>query len=277
MGTVFRAWQDELARPVAVKTLRPEICRDLRLRALFVQEAQILARLDHPGLVPVHASGETEAGPYYVMRLVEGTSIDQHLAGRPHSEIAAVFRSVADALAKAHAEGVLHRDVKPANVVVEASGRPVLVDFGLATRVAGGGAREAPDEIAGTPDYLAPELLDGAPPSAASDVYALGATLYTLLTGRVPFPGTDLAQKLRAIRADDPPLPRTLRPEVPKALQAICLKAMERAPADRYASAAELARDLERFGRGDLVQALPVRTRSMLRRKIELHLAQIGE
>jgi len=116
-------------------------------------------------------------------------------------------------------------------------------------------------------------LLAGASASVAADVYALGASLYTVLAGRVPFPAAELGAKLRAIREDDPPLPRALRPEVPKALQAICLKAMERAPADRYASAAELAADLERFAKGDVVQALPVRSRQLLRRKIDLHLA----
>lgn len=269
MGTVFRARQDELGRVVAVKLMRPELASDPRLRAQFTREAHVLAQLDHPGIVPVFAAGESAAGPYYVMRLVEGVAVDRFLAGRSPQEIAAVFRDVARALARVHEKGVLHRDVKAANILVERDGRAVLVDFGLATPV-GAGA----EELAGTPDTLAPELLAGASASFASDVYALGATLYTVLTGRVPFPADDLGEKLRAIREDDPPLPRVLRPEIPAALQAICLVAMERRPENRYASAAELARDLERFTAGDVVKVYPVRTRELLLRKMEPHFAE---
>ncbi|MEW6073315.1 MAG: serine/threonine-protein kinase [Planctomycetota bacterium] len=277
MGTVFRAWQDDLGRPVAVKTLRAEVAADPRSRELFAREAHILARLDHPGIVPVHYAGENADGPYYVMRLVAGESVTRHLAGQPAAAIAAVFRETAAALAMAHREEVLHRDVKPDNILVEPPGRPVLVDFGLSTRAGPGDAGADRAELVGTPDFLAPELLEGAGYSPASDIYALGATLYTVLTGRVPFPGADLGEKLRAIREEDPPLPRTLRPAVPKPLQAICLKAMERSPADRYASAAELARDLERFLAGDVVQAWPERSRSMLRRKLEGHIADLAD
>jgi serine/threonine-protein kinase len=277
MGSVYRAWQDELARPVAVKTLRADLRVTAQLRELFQREAHILARLDHPGIVPVHDAGETECGPYYVMRLVEGVSVDRALAGKPAAEVAEVFRRIAEALATAHRAGVLHRDLKPANVLVEPPGRAVLVDFGLSTRMLPGEVQGAGEELVGTPDYLAPELLAGQSYSPASDIYALGATLYTTLTGQVPFPASELSLKLRAIREDDPPLPRTLRADVPKPLQAICLKAMERAPADRYASADELARDLGRFEKGDVVQALPVRSRSLLRRKIELQLAEHGD
>ncbi|MBI5852596.1 MAG: serine/threonine protein kinase [Planctomycetes bacterium] len=277
MGSVFRAWQDELSRPVAVKTLRAGKEGDADLRARFVREAHILARLDHPGIVPVYAAGETDRGPYYVMRLVDGVSVDRFLAGAQGLQVARVFLSIATALDLAHREGVLHRDLKPANILVEADGRAVLVDFGLATRLGAARAGNGDRELAGTPDFLAPELFAGEPASIASDVYALGATLYCALTGRVPFPADDLAAKLRAIREDDPPPPRALRSAVPKALQAICLKAMERRPEDRYASAAELARDLERFASGDVVLAFPVRSRSLLRRKIERHLADHAE
>jgi len=278
MGSVYAAWQDELGRRVAVKTLRAEL-RDeapqktpqkARLAEQFVREARILASLDHPGIVAVHEAGRTELGPYYVMRFVHGQTIERSLDGRPPREVAQVFADVARALATAHRAGVLHRDIKPANVLVEAGGRAVLVDFGLATRT---GATGAEDGLVGTLDYVAPELLEGASASMASDVYALGVTLYTTLTGRVPFPAAEVDEKLRSILEDDPLPPRALRVNVPRALQAICLKAMERAPGDRYASANDMARDLARFVAGDVVQAFPVRTRSLLRRKIQLHLA----
>lgn len=277
MGTVFSAWQDDLDRPVAVKVLRADLAADPKLREQFAREAHILARLDHSGIVPVHSAGEAACGPFYVMRLVEGTSVDRFLAKADAFEIARVFRAVAEALALAHAQGVLHRDVKPANVLVEPGGRPVLVDFGLSVRAGPGQATPPEESLVGTIDYLAPEILGGASYSTASDVYALGATLYVVLTGRVPFPEKDLAAKLRSIREGDPQLPRTLRPDLPNPLQAICLKALERSPKDRYASARDLARDLERFVRGDVVAVLPVRSRSLLRRKIDLHLADVAD
>lgn len=277
MSFVFRAWQDDLGREVAVKMPRPETSADPRLVEQFEREARILARLDHPGIVPVYFSGVTPAGPFYVMRLVDGVAIDRCLGGQPADAIAAVFRAVSTALATAHRAGVLHRDVKPDNVLVESSGRAVLVDFGLATRAVPGEVDATQPELVGTIDYLAPELLTGAPYSPATDVYALGGTLYKTLTGRVPFPGDDLHDKLHAIRQDDPALPRLLRPDVPASLQAICLKALERAPADRYASAEEMGADLERFLRGDVVLAHPTRSRRMLRKKVELHLRDLAD
>jgi len=273
MGSVFRARQDDLGRAVAVKTLHPDLTSNEPVREQFTHEAHILAQLDDPGIVPVHYAGQTEDGPYYVMRLVEGTSVDRHLAGASYADVAAVFRDIAAALGAAHREGVLHRDVKPANILVEASGRPILVDFGLSTRTVQGRSSAGSERLVGTPDFLAPEVLAGAGYSPASDIYALGATLYLVLAGRPAFPAHDLADKLRAIREDDLLPPRALEPGVPKPLQAICLKAMERSPDDRYSSADQLRRDLERFLAGDPVESLPVRSRSLLRRKIERHLA----
>jgi len=277
MGSVFRARQDDLGRTVAVKTLRPDLAVTTSLREQFSREAHILAQLDHPCIVPVHYAGETAAGPYYVMRLVAGVNVVDHLANSSAVEVATVFRDMATALAAAHREGVLHRDVKPANILVEPSGRPVLVDFGLSTLSLTGSADAASENLVGTPDYLAPELLEGVAYSPASDIYAVGATLYLVLAGRVPFPEIDLGEKLRAICENDPLPPRALSPEVPKPLQAICLKAMERSPDDRYPSAEAFQRDLERFLAGDPVDALPVRSRSLLRRKIERHLTEHAE
>ena len=282
MGTVFRARQLDLDRAVAVKTLRLELQANAEQRRLFVREAHTLARLDHPNIVPVHYAGETADGPYYVMRLVEGESIDLHLANASAEEIAQAFRSIAEALATAHREGVLHRDVKPANVLMDAAGKPILVDFGLSMWQRLGDEEgtmdlEAEARIVGTPDYLAPEILGGEGYSHVSDVYALGATLYRILTGRVPFPAADLDAKLLAIREEDPAPPRAIRSAVPKPLQAICLKAMDRAPADRYPTAEAMREDLDRFLRGDPVTALPVRSQTLLRRKLEHHIEDHAE
>lgn len=277
MGTVFQAWQDDLERPVAVKTLRADLPETAALREQFKREAHVLAQFDHPCIVPVYYASATDSGPYYVMRLVEGTSVERHLAHASAAEVATVFSSIAEALHAAHRGGVLHRDVKPANILVESSGRPVLVDFGLSARTLPGEGEDVDLGIVGTLDYLAPELLDGVRHSPTSDVYALGATLYRTLTGQVPFPAEGFGEKLRAIREDDPACLRALRPDVPRPLQAICLKAMERSPADRYPSAEEMRRDLDRFIDGDLVLALPERSRSLLRHKFARHLGAHAE
>lgn len=277
MGTVFRAFQDELGRAVAVKVLRTELCGDPALRRQFAHEARVLAGLDDPAIVPVYYAGDDAERPYYVMRLVDGVAVDRGLAGKAPQEVAAVFEQIARALGKVHRAGVLHRDLKPDNVLVEAGGRAVLVDFGLASPV-GASAVDAGDEpLVGTLDFLAPELLAEAPATVASDVYALGATLYVVLTGSVPFAAATLAEKVQAIRSGDPPLPRALRPDVPKALQGICLKAMEREPAHRYATADDFARDLERFRLGEAVAALPVRARALLRARSSRQLAEHAE
>ena len=277
MGTVFRAWQDDLGRAVAVKTLREDLAETSELREQFTREAHILAQLDHPGIVPVYYAGETRSRPYYVMRLVEGVAVDEHLRDSSALEVAKVFRAISESLDEAHQKGVLHRDVKPANILVEENGRAILVDFGLSTKSFMQDGHHRNEDIVGTPDYLAPELLEGGRYSPASDVYALGATLYYVLTGRVPFPAEELSLKLRAIREEDPPPLRALCPDIPKPLQAVCLKAMERSPEDRYSSAEELQKDLERFLAGHPVAALPVRERDLLRSKFERQLEEHAE
>lgn len=274
-GTVFRARQVELGRDVAVKVLHRELRADPDVAERFTREARILATLEHPGIVAVHYAGSAECGPYYVMSLVAGETVERALARRTPLEVARVFAVAAHALAEAHRRGVLHRDVKPENLLLTEDGRPVWVDFGLASSVHVPSSNPSGEPLCGTPDYLAPELVDGEPASVASDVYALGATLYRVLVGSVPFPASTLTEKLRAIREDDPPLLCRLRPEIPAELQAICFKALERAPLDRYASAAEFALDLERFVAGDAVLGLPRRAQRLLRRKIELHLGEL--
>jgi serine/threonine-protein kinase len=283
MGTVFRARQRSLDRVVAVKLLREDLQGDEDLRRRFEREAKALARIEHPNVVQVHATGEHRGRPYYIMKYVDGVPVDRWLAGRPARAVAEVFRRVAAAVDAAHAAGVLHRDLTPGNVLVDARGEPVVVDFGLAKRLERAGGE--PDEslsvrepVLGTPAYVAPEVAAGDPHVAASDVYGLGATLYKVLAGRAPFEGEEgLLTKLRRIREEDPTLPRRLRPEVEEPLQAICLKAMERAPADRYASAGEMARDLERFLAGEPVLARPSLYRSLLERRVRDHVAAVDD
>jgi tRNA A-37 threonylcarbamoyl transferase component Bud32 len=288
MGTVFRAHQVSLDRTVAVKTLREDLLDDEDFRRRFEREARALARVAHPNVVPVFATGEHERRPYYVMRFIEGPTLERHLEGPPlpapgpgprdWRAVAEAFRKVALAVAAAHAAGVLHRDVKPENVLVDERGEPVVVDFGLAKRAAAGEeSLSARDPVLGTPDYVAPEVAGGLAASELSDVYGLGATLYRVLAGRPPFEGGELLEKLRRIREADPALPRALRPDVPEPLQAICLRAMERAPADRYGGAAAMAEDLARFLAGEPVLARPTLYRSLLDRRLRAHRAGIEE
>jgi tRNA A-37 threonylcarbamoyl transferase component Bud32 len=272
MGTVFRARQQSLERVVAVKTIRDELLGDARVRERFLREAKYLAQLDHPNVVPVYLAAEHEGRPYYVMRLIGGRSIGEAFERGDWKGIAQAFRKVAQAVEVAHRAGILHRDIKPQNILVDQRREPILVDFGLAgsVRVTDASLATSP-QILGTPDYLPPEIASGESHSAASDIYSLGATLYRVLTGRPPFPGTNLLEKLRDILEANPELPRKSRPDVPEDLQSICLQAMDRTPAKRYVSAHALAEDLRRFLQGERVHARPSLYRSLLERRVEEH------
>ncbi|HZM00732.1 MAG TPA: DUF2157 domain-containing protein, partial [Planctomycetota bacterium] len=277
MGTVFRARQKSLERAVAVKTIRDELLGDPRLRERFLREAKFLAQLDHPNIVPVYLAAEHEGRPYYVMRLIAGRGIDAAFDEHDWHGIARTFRKVALAVDAAHRAGILHRDIKPQNILLDQRAEPILVDFGLAGSAAVHDASLASTgQVLGTPDYLAPEVALGGSHSEISDVYSLGATLYRVLTGKPPFPGSNLLQKLRDILEADPELPRKSRPGVPEDLQSICLQAMDRDPAARYPSAHALAEDLRRFLQGERVHARPSLYRSLLERRVEEHAGSIN-
>lgn len=283
LGQVLLARDEVFGREVALKQILARVGDDASLRDRFLVEAKVTGNLEHPGIVGVYAIGHDPAGrPFYVMRLVRGESLKEAIdrfhrggdanrsAGQRTLELRKLINrliAVCNAVAFAHSRGVLHRDIKPANVMCGKYGETLIVDWGLAKRlykgVAGVGDSQVsltpdPDvpgggtvagSIVGTPAYMSPEQAEGRLDllEPTSDVYSLGATLYQILTGRMPIQGTGSQQLIEAARRGVFPPPREVLPSVDRALEAICLKAMAYAPEDRYATARALADDLERW------------------------------
>jgi serine/threonine protein kinase len=221
----------------------------------FLGEARAQARLRHPRIVPVYEAGRAGDRHYLAMALIEGYSLADRLAAEgplAPAEAATVAAGLAEALAYAHALGVVHRDVKPANVRVDHRGDVYLMDFGIAYRPDSNELPLPPGTILGTPAYVAPEQAEGGrtDPLPASDQYSLGAVFYELLCGRPPFVGPPSYVLFHAIHRD-PPSPRAVEPKVPRALAAICLKALAKVPDRRYADCRGLADDLRRWLRGE--------------------------
>jgi serine/threonine-protein kinase len=308
LGEVFVALDQELGREVALKQIRAPFADDDSRRARFVREAQLTGLLEHPGIVPVHALGSDAQGrPYYAMRFIRGESLEQsitrfHAAERPKQapgerslELRKLLRRLLDvcnAVEYAHSRGVLHRDLKPSNIIVGTHGETLVVDWGLAKAMEGAdgpgdvadqqpltpsGAGEATETLPGlalgTPSFMSPEQAAGALDriGPASDVYSLGATLYCLLTGRVPFAHAAVADLLQAVQDGEFPPPRAVDQSIPGPLEAVCLKAMTREPRDRYVSPRALADDIERWMADEAVSARPEplaeRTMRSMRRK----------
>lgn len=256
MGVVWLARERSLNRIVALKLIRAGA--DPQLRQRLLREGRAAARLRHPHIVSLHAMGECDEGAFLAMEYLEGGNLGELVKSRQMSprEAAGVVAKLAAALECAHAAGVLHRDLKPSNILLNLDEEPCLADFGLAAPVEGAGDLTSVGEVAGTPSYLAPELLEGSDrASIASDVYGLGAILYVCLTGRPPFVGDSAASIFAQLAQSDVLAPRLLRPEIPRDLETVCLKCLEKAPARRYRSAREFQGDLERFLRGEAVTA----------------------
>jgi serine/threonine-protein kinase len=270
MGVVYRARQCSADRTVALKIIRRECLEalpaDVQRSALerFRHEAQAAARLDHENLVTVYEVGELDGQPFYSMRCVEGRSLAQLLREGPLDgrRAARYVEAAARGVHEAHEHGILHRDLKPANILIEArADRPMVVDFGLAKLVQQDQELTQHGDVMGTPPYMSPEqALDSARVTAQSDVYALGATLYHLLTGRAPFQAATAVETLRQVTHEEPAPPRRLDPSIDRDLETICLECLQKEPPRRYASAAALADDLRRYLQSEPIQARPVST-----------------
>jgi tetratricopeptide (TPR) repeat protein len=258
MGIVYEARRRADGARVAVKILPPSLTLTEQALARFLREAALMRKVAHPSIARVLDLGRRERIAFFVMEFVEGIDLDARLAvgPLPLRQVAELGAVVARALHFAHERGVVHRDVKPGNLILREDGSVVITDFGLA-REGGSGSMTESGAIVGTPMYMAPEqvLGDRTAIGSRSDVYGLGATLYTLIAGRPPFEGRSAQHVLRQVLERRPPRLRSLRAEVPRPLEAIVGKAMDREPALRYGSAAEFAEDLERFVRGERVQA----------------------
>ncbi len=257
-ATVYRAYDPLLERDVALKVPRQGVLKTTKMLDRFLGEAKALARLRHPRIVPVYEAGCAGDRHYIAMALIEGRSLVEQLAERPIpvDRAAAIITDLAEALAYAHTQGVVHRDIKPANIRLDQHGAAHLMDFGIAYRPDSGETPLPPGMILGTPAYLAPEQAQGGQTHVlpASDQYSLGVVFYELLCGRPPFCGPPPFVLFHTIH-HAPPSPRTVARHVPRALAAICLKALAKSPSRRYADCQHLADDLKRWLGGETPRA----------------------
>jgi serine/threonine-protein kinase len=302
LGEVYVARDEELSREVALKRLRRPHAGDADSRRRFLREGEITGGLEHPGVVPVYGlTRDADGQPCYAMRFIRGQTLQEAITrlhataererGLALRQLLGRFVVVCNTLAYAHSRGVVHRDLKPANIMLGDYGETLVVDWGLAKRVDLAGETQPPGgdcspshprddgedgtatgDVLGTPAFMSPEQAAGRPDAIgpASDIYGLGATLYALLTARPPFAGGSVRELLQKVEHGDFAPPRQLRPDIPRALEAICLKAMAREPSTRYGTALELADDLERWLADEPVRAyrdpLAARARRWVRR-----------
>ena len=258
MGVVYKARQVSLNRLVALKMILKGELAGERDVARFRAEAEAAANLDHAHIVPIYEVGEHEGQQYYAMRNVEGTSLNRHPRADVRKE-AELVATIARAVHYAHQHGILHRDVKPSNILVDSAGTPFVTDFGLAKRVDADRSLTESGALVGTPRYMAPEQAAGRRDlTVAADVYSLGVVLYERLTGRPPFDGESALEILRRVREAEPRRPTSIIQGLNRDLETICLKCLEKEPAKRYGSAETLADDLDRWLRGEPILARPV-------------------
>jgi serine/threonine protein kinase/Tfp pilus assembly protein PilF len=261
MGVVYKARQIGLNRLVALKTIRNdgEIRSDLLSR--FLVEAEAVARVQHPNILHVYDIGSAGDVPFLSLELLEGGSLADRLGGTPQPArpAAELIATLARTVHVAHQAGIIHRDLKPSNVLFTGDGVPKIADFGLAKRLDSDSQQTASGQIMGSPSYMAPEQARGLGRGVgpAADVYALGAILYEMLTGRPPFKGDSWVETVRQVREDDPVAPVRLVPRIARDLETICLKCLAKAPHKRYATALALAEDLGRYLAGEPIHARP--------------------
>ncbi|CAN5725655.1 Stk1 family PASTA domain-containing Ser/Thr kinase [soil metagenome] len=260
MAEVYRGFDSVLNRTVAIRVLLPQFARDTSFVHRFRREAQAAARLNQPNIVGVYDTGADDGTQYIVMEFIEGRTLAEFIgAGRSPTPVQAaeIAQKICDAIAAAHAQGVIHRDIKPGNVMVTRDGTVKVMDFGIA-RMLGPETAPQTSAVLGTASYLSPEQAQGTPVDARTDIYSLGAVLYELLTGRPPFMGdSPVAVAYKQVN-ETPALPSSLNPAVPAPLDAVVMKALSKNPSNRYQSAEEFSADLARVIAGQAVQATPL-------------------
>jgi eukaryotic-like serine/threonine-protein kinase len=293
MGVVYRARQEKLNRLVAVKLIRSGSLAGADDLRRFRHEAEAIADLDHPHIIPIYEIGQEEDQPYFSMKLIEGGNLTRHIPRLKNdpSAVAALMAKVARAVHYAHQRTILHRDIKPSNILLAEHDEPYVTDFGLAKRIGPDSDTMATvtGAVMGTPAYMPPEQARGGTKSVttAADIYSLGATLYETLTGQPPFSGDSAGEIMRQVLDQEPARPRSINLKLDRDLETICLKCLAKEPARRYGSAEALAEDLERWRSGMPIAARPVpawekaikwvkRRRLLASLVLVLHLALLG-
>jgi serine/threonine protein kinase len=263
MATVYKAYHERLERFVAVKVMHQAFLQDPNFHTRFAREAKIIARLDHPNIVSVYDYAEIDAQPYLVMKYVEGRTLKHVLFKRKlsHEEILSIVTPLADALDYAHRMGVLHRDIKPSNIILDAAGTPYLTDFGMARIAQTGESTISADMMLGTPQYISPEQALGKQDlDARTDLYSFGVVLYEMIVGQVPFSGDTPYAVIHDHIYRALPVPSSLNPAVPPAVESVLIKALAKEPGKRYGSAGEMIaalRDaLQRGSAGQVVRQM---------------------
>ncbi len=254
MAKVYKAHQETLARDVAIKVLPPWYAADRSFVERFNLEARLVARLSHPNIVTVHDANEQSGHLYIVMQLVDSGTLKQRLdqfqlEGRMMGtdEVVSIFTQLADALAYAHEQGIIHRDIKPLNVLMDRSGRPILSDFGIAKVLASTQDNlTRPGAGVGTPEYMSPEQCQGGPVDGRADIYALGVMLFEAQTGRTPFLGNNYPALAHSHIYEPPPRPSTINPTISPAIEYTILTALMKNPQHRYQTAREMADSLQK-------------------------------
>lgn len=244
MATVYRAYHERLARAVAIKVLHPAMATDADFLSRFEREARIVANLDHPHIVPVYDFDDADGQPYLVMKYIEGQTLKAvfQRGALPLDDIVRITDALADALTYAHEQGVLHRDIKPGNVIMDRGGTPYLTDFGLARMLQTGESTMSAGMIIGTPNYVSPEQASGdREVTGKTDVYSLGVLLYEMVVGRVPFSSATPYATVHKHIYEPPPLPSELNPEIPTQVEMVLLSALDKDPAKRPATPNALA------------------------------------